>query len=239
MLVTKGFASIRTMDCFVAACGPAVTILQTRTVIFTADDDVTGATAAEALRVLQMALHAQVGIALGEHFLVHGAMGIMTSDASFAHSLVIEDEGTLLLGMALGAGLILGLEAGGAAALDRIALVDIMAIGAGHLAIHHLMGIGKAELAALLKMALEASLGRFTGVDNVFTVAGLHMEAGWTVARLAGRDLLTIRGDKAETSMRSMSERGRLLLVAGSTFLSANEGGTWNDCGRGLSRTAL
>lgn len=48
-------------------------------------------------RILSVALQTQIGVTLDEHLLVHGAMRIVTSRATFSHRFVFIDEVTGLL----------------------------------------------------------------------------------------------------------------------------------------------
>src|ERR1019366_6352031 len=78
----------------------------------------------------QVAAHAEIGVAGDKHLGVDRAVRLAAGDTALLHRVVREDERTLLLGVALGAGVVLGLEVGPRAA-DGIAGMDIVAIHAG------------------------------------------------------------------------------------------------------------
>ena len=140
---------------------------------------------ADGHRVLQVALEAEIGVALEQHLLVHRAMGIVASRASFAQGIVFKNEGPLLRGVAFGAGFVLVLETR-AAAFDGIALVRIVAFGAAHLSRQNGMAVREAEFAALVEVALEACFRRTAGIDDrALGAAGLDVLAARAVTSLA------------------------------------------------------
>lgn len=105
---------IGTVDCFVASSGPAgalakpVNITIVNTTVETSPNRnalVSGSGSGTSLKI-EVALEAQVGIALGEHFLVCGSVRTVARCAALAGCLVWEHERSHLLGMALEAGLI-------------------------------------------------------------------------------------------------------------------------------------
>ena len=49
---------------------------------------------------------------------------------------------------------------------DGVAGVHVVAIATAHLTVHHWVSTGEIELAALFQVTLEASLGRFAGIDD-------------------------------------------------------------------------
>jgi hypothetical protein len=171
------------MDGFVAACDPAGTVLETSAVVFTASQDL-GITGGG--RALKVALEAEICVAGDQHLGVYRAVRVMAGCAPFTHCIVNEYKGTFLRRMALGAGFVLGLESRAALALDGIAFMRVMTVTASDLARHYWMAVGKAELTALVQMALEAGLWILGRIDNrTLAAASLHVGASSSVASLA------------------------------------------------------
>ena len=108
--------------------------------------------------LLEVALQAEVGVALGEHLLIGGTVRVVAACATFADGIVFEYERASLCGMAFGAGVVGACERCSPALVGR-ALVRVMAVGAGHLAVEHLVGEGHAELGLGVEVALEAGVG--------------------------------------------------------------------------------
>lgn len=99
-------------------------------------------------------------------------MRAVAGNAAFLCRVVGKDEGTGLRLVALVAGLVLAMKLG-AATLDRVALVGVMAIAAGHLPGNprHLigqnrMGVRQHEFRLLVHVALEAGLRVPLGIDD-------------------------------------------------------------------------
>ena len=155
-LVAHGFAGIRAVDVFVATGDPAGAVLQASAVIFATGEN---RAVTRDCRVFKMALEAEIGITLDEHLLVYRAVRVMADSASFDHGVMLEEEWALLGGMALCARLVGGFELGRACAGHDVALVRIVAFGAGHLAGHDWVAVRQTELAALIEMALETGFG--------------------------------------------------------------------------------
>ena len=84
--------------------------------------------AGETLR-LEVALQAEVLVALHEHFVVHAAVRIVASGAAFADGFMFENERAALLHVALHAGVLLDRH-GSPAAANRLAFVRVVAIAA-------------------------------------------------------------------------------------------------------------
>lgn len=114
---------------------------------------------------VEMALEAKGCIALGEHFLVHRAVGAVTGSAPFLDRIVCEDEGSHLCLVALRTGFIPAVKLR-ATTLDRVSFVRVMALGAGHLARENRVTEGQAELGLGIEVALEAGFRRFARVDD-------------------------------------------------------------------------
>ncbi len=134
---------------------------------------------------VKVALEAESGIPLGEHLLIHRTVRIVAGGATFFDCIVGKDEWTHLSLVALGAGFIIAVELR-AATFDGIALVRVMAIRAGHLAVQHLVGVGQAELGFFVQVALEAGFRGFIGIhDRARAAAGFNVFAAWAVAGFA------------------------------------------------------
>lgn len=146
--------NVGSVDALVAAVGPACAAHQPAGGMSTATDDERIGRSRSSL-LLEVTLEAQVRVALGEHLLIGGAVRTVAGNASFTGRLMREDEWTSLLSVALHAGFI-GTCDGSSAALVSRALVRIMAIRAGHLAVQHLVGERHAELGFGIQVALEA-----------------------------------------------------------------------------------
>lgn len=135
--------------------------------------------------LLEMALETEVLVALHEHPCVHAAVRVVAGGAAFMHGLVFKDERSALSGVAARAGLVLRGELR-ATALDRVALVRVVAIGTTDFALRHGVMMRQAELTALVEMALEARLGRLAWIDDgVARPATLRVKAAGAVAGFA------------------------------------------------------
>ena len=127
--------------------------------------------------VLKVALEAKSGITLGEEFFVHGAVRLVADEAAFARGFVLVNERPALLRVATVAGLVVAHERR-AACDDRVALVRVVAITAGHLVVQHGMRVRQVELTSFVEMAIEADLGRPVWIDDgVASAAGLVVDA--------------------------------------------------------------
>ena len=145
--------------------------------------------------VLKVALGAEGGIALSKEFLVHRTMRLVTNEAAFAGGLVLVNERPSLLRMATEAGLVVAHERS-AACDNRVALVRIMAITAGHLVVQHGMCVRQVELAALVEMAIETGLGRFVRIDDgVARAAGLVVDTAGAVTSFTTHVHCVFAGD--------------------------------------------
>ena len=172
-----------------------------------------------------MALQAEVGVALEEHFLINRAVWVMTRDAAFSHGVMFENKRAFLSRMTFGAGIAFTLEAAGAA-LNRVALMRVMTIGAAHLACHHGMAVRKTEFAALIEMALETGLRRFAWVDDrAFAAACSDVFAARTVTAFAAL-ALGVFALNHELGVRGTVKILNGFFVALRTFLFANERGS-------------
>ena len=83
--------------------------------------------------MFEVALEAEVGVALDEHFLVNGTVRVMAAGAAFTQGVVLKNERPFLRSVTRGAGFVFALETA-RAAFDGVTFVRVVAIGAAHLA---------------------------------------------------------------------------------------------------------
>jgi len=182
-----------------------------------------------------VAAETEIGISCDQHLLIHRAVRIMAGRATFLHRAMLEDERTLLLRMALGAGFALAFQVG-SGALDRIAGVNIVAIYAGDFPGKNRMGIWQTELAPLIKVTGETGFGRLARIDDrPFAPAGLHVLAAWTMASFAtGRS--HFRVSERQLGVRRRREMIHLIFMALHTRFRADKLGA-RDIGRSQDGT--
>jgi hypothetical protein len=180
--------------------------------VLTADKD-----SARGGLLLEMTTQAKVGVPSDEHFLIHRAMNGVTGGAAFAHSLMLEDEGPALGGMALAAGLSFCGE-GCATPFDGLAFVGIVAIGARDFALEDRMVIGEVELATFIEVTGETDFGGFFWIDDGMSgAARLIMDAAGAMAGFATH-LGSVRTFGLEAGMNG---GGEILGDIGMTFGAA------------------
>ena len=231
-LVAQFGVGIGTVNGFVATAAPASAALDiAQMATRRSHGRVTGSTAA-----VGVALDAQGLVAFGEHLLVHRAVGVVAGGATFADGVVSEDEGTGLGLVALEAGFVFAGELR-TDTLDGIAGVRVMAVTAGHLAGEHGVTVGQHELCLFIEVALEAGLRGFLGIDDgARAAAGFDVFAARAVAGFATHiDGVITLG--LELRMISRAEVADEFLMAGGTFLGADESGA-RDAGRSHHRAA-
>ena len=155
--VVVGIGAVRGL---VAAGAPAGSLHETGGMVFRRVADGVAIDLADASdrRRLQVAAETEVAVAGDQHLLIHRTVRAVAGNAAFLHRAMFENEGTLLRGVALGAGFILTLHRR-ARALDGITGVDVMAIRTGDFAGEHGVRVGQAELTAFLEMTGKAGLG--------------------------------------------------------------------------------
>ena len=111
----------------------------------------------------------------------------MANDAAFADRFVLVNERTALRGVTLHAGVIHAQKRDPTAddrllqtrpaALDRLALVRIVAIGTTHFAFHHRMVMRKLKLCPERGVTLKTGVGRFAWIDDrVSSAAALYVQ---------------------------------------------------------------
>src|SRR5690349_13547319 len=84
---------------------------------------------------------------------------------------MLEDIGTRLLAMTLGAGLIESSHGQAAGALADISSVRVVALRAVHLALEHGVMLGQGELGVLFEMAPKARSRISAGIENELATA--------------------------------------------------------------------
>ncbi len=170
------------VDGGVASGGPAGAHGEESLVIDLADPDFAGG----GLH-LGVAFEAEVGIALGEHLAVDGAVGCVAGDAALAIGLVLEDKGTRLFPVALRALLIESGHPQAAGSLEDLAAVRVMALDAVHLAFHDGVMLWQTKLHVDILVAGEAGLRVLARIeDQIRSIArGFDVAAAGAVAALA------------------------------------------------------
>jgi len=182
-------------------------------------------------RVFEVALEAEIGVALDEHLLVHRAVRVVAGGAAFAQGVVRENKGAFLGGVALGASFGLVLETG-SGTRNGIALVRVMAFGAGHLAVHDGVAVREAEFAAFIEVTLETGFRGFAGVDDgACAAARLDVLAAGAVATLAAEAFGVFALDH-ELRMGGVIKALDGFFVALGALFGADEGGTGDLGGR-------
>ena len=232
--------NIGTMDTFVAARAPAGAAVDARGVgnaigearmVFTGNDRAI----ADGGGMFEMALQAEISVALDEHLLVDRAVRVMAGGAALAHGVVFKNERSFLRCMACGAGFSFILETGCAPAFDGVALVRVVALGAAHFAGEDGMAVRQAEFAAFIEMTLKAGFRRFAGIDDgAFGTTGLNVLAAGTVAALAAEAFGVFALDN-ELGVGSGVEALDGFLVALGAFLGTHKRGA-SDLRRGDHR---
>ena len=169
----------------------------------------------------------EVGVAGDEHPLVHRTVRAVAGNAAFAHGAVFINKRALLLRVATGAGLVLGLKIG-AGPLDRIAAVRVVAVAAAHLAGENRVSMRQVEFAAFVEVTGEAGFGRLLRIDDgTAPAAGLHVLAARTMAGFAA-DVQPLGRLDGEACVRGVLEAVDNLAVAGGALVGAHVFGSRN-----------
>lgn len=149
-----------TMNSFMASRAPAGAAGQECGVIAPADKQL-----ARRELLLEVTLQTEVLVALREQFLIHAAMRRVAGGATLANCLMLENERPALGNMAFRARLHFRGQ-GEPAALDRVALVRVVAIAARDFALQNRMMMRQVETAFHIQVALKTCFRRFAGVQN-------------------------------------------------------------------------
>lgn len=132
--------------------------------------------------LLEVAFQAEIGVPFGEHLGIDRTMRLVAGSATLPRRFMLENEGATLGLMAPNAGLVAAMG-GGCGPGQCPALVRMMAVTAGHLAIFNRVMVRQLKLPPFIQMALETGLGRFAGIDNgISGAAGFSMETAGSVA---------------------------------------------------------
>jgi hypothetical protein len=115
---------------------------------------------------LRVATEAKIGIALDEHFLVDGAVGIVADDAAFTQRVVLEDKRPRLVSMALGAALVLPCHGQTAGGFHNVHAVRVVTLDAVHAAFQDWMVLGKMELSLEIQVTLKTGRRVFARIDD-------------------------------------------------------------------------
>lgn len=192
-LETERLTDLGAVDSLMTTGTPAGAAGEEGGMVEGADHDATGGGL-----LLEVAFEAEHGIAGGEHLLVDRAMGLVAGEATFADGFMFEDVGTALGGVTGEATFVDGGE-GGAAGLEGVAAVGVMAGAAAEAAISDAVAMGQAEFGAQVGVALEAGFGVAIGMDQgAGGAAGFDMGTGGSVAGFATDiDLQGALGDEA------------------------------------------
>ena len=167
---------------------PAGTATDVIGVIHFADEEIAGLVCGSLH--LDMALEAEIHIALHQQLAVDRSVGRMAARASFAHGFMFEDEGAGLFPMAVGALLVQARHGESARGFHDLVAVRIVALNAIHLALDDRVAVGEVELRVHIEVALKASRGILPGIIDEAAAAGsLNMLARGPVAGLAAGDL--------------------------------------------------
>lgn len=204
---------MRAVHRLVAAGAPAGTAREEGTMVASADQDAAGLGL-----LLEVALEAEVGIALREQFVVYRAVRVMAGGAAFADGFVFEDEGAPLRDVAAGAGIGVGGD-GERSAGRGVAFVRIVTVAATHFAIADGMRVGQLEAAFHFEVAGEANLRVAVRVnDGIACAAGLGVETARAVATFA-TDVLRVGTVGHQACVRGGGEVFVYIGVAfGATF---------------------
>lgn len=177
--------------------------------------------------LLEVALETEISVSLGEHPGVDGTMGLMTSRATLAARLMLENERSALGNVAFPAGLLLGMETGGGG--QGTTLVRIVTITATHLAFLNRMMMGQGKLPTLVQVTLETGVRGTTRVDNrVLQPAGFRVHTARSVAGFTTHLLGILTLDRELGVIGSLEVLDDRLMTLG-TGLGTHKLGTGNE----------
>ena len=217
----------------VASRAPALALAQEQCVICGADED-----SASGLLRLGMTLETEVGVALNEQLPVDRTMGIVADGAALSESFVFENKGTGLLAMALGARFIQPPHGEPSGALENVRSVRIVTVYAIHALLEHGVMLRQLEFRVSLEMALKASGGIFSGVNDEFADAAtrLNVFASRPVTRLTAGQACHFRALDMNPRMRTGGEASSDIRMTVQTGFVADVTGA-GDFRRGHDRS--
>ena len=134
---------------------------------------------------LGVAFQAKVRVVLDQQFSIDRAVRAMTNGAAFAHGFVLENKGTRLFPMTLGATFILPRHRQAAGRFENIRPVRIVTLHAIHFAFENRMVMRELKLGVRFEMALKTGGGILPGIDDEPAAWGSHVFAGGAMASLA------------------------------------------------------
>ena len=172
---------------------------------------------------LRVASQAEVRVTLGEEFFVDRAVWLMAGGAAVLHRFVGEDEMTRLVAMTGDALLILAGQGNSVGLLENLAAVRIVAIDAVHLPLQHGVMLRQPEIAVLARMAIQAGLRVFAGIENqgrsgfrCLNVEASGAVTGFAAARFRPRRIL--REKPGMNAVRIVPDE--VLVTVGAAFVA-------------------
>ena len=168
---------------------------------------------------LGMTFQTEIGIALNEHFSIDRSVRVVANGASFAEGFVLEDKWPSLLAMTLRAIFVKPCHRQSAGWFKNIRPVRVMTFHTVHAPFQHGMSLRQLKLGMGLQVALEASLGIFSWVDNKLAspTSGFRVFAAWTVAGFASGLALEVGVFNVDAGMRAGGENPcnvRMTIIA-------------------------
>ena len=151
-------------------------------------------------------------------------MDTVTTDATFAHSLVIKHVRPGLFAMALRTNIVHACDTHALRIVD-VLTVGVVAANTGHPAFFERMMIRQIELGFLVDMALETGFRVFAWIDNelAFAATGIDVETAGTVAAFAAlaRNAFFLTGD-LDPRVLGKFKISNLFFVTGRTSVHAD-----------------
>ena len=133
---------------------------------------------------LEVALQAEVGVALRQHFWINRAVWFVAKRAPFANGLVFEHVRPSLGRMAFEACFVRGGQRC-SASHDRRTAMRIMTVSTAHLSRQDWMAVREMKFSPFVQVALKTGFRGFLGIDDrVESASGFGMNASGTVTGL-------------------------------------------------------
>jgi len=175
---------------------------------------------------LRVALEAQVGIALDEHFGINRTVRVVANGATFAERGVFKNEGAGLFAMTLSAGFVLTRHGEPARGLHDVHAVRIVALDAIHFTLNDGMMLWQMKFSLSLLMALKTRFGVLAGIDDEFFEAAASghgdMLAAWSMAGFTAARAGHFGVGQPQSRMRAAGEHPRNVRVTIKTSLVAD-----------------
>jgi hypothetical protein len=165
---------------------------------------------------LDVALEAEIIVALDQELAVDRAMGIVAGDTSVAECFMFENKWPALFAMTLRATLVQARHGEAARGLHDVVPVRIVALDAIHHAFDHGVMLRQAELGVDIEVALEAGARVFTGIHDELapTATDTDVLTGGAMAGFAAVDRSELDIVFRETSVRAQREGAGDIRVA-------------------------